>query len=279
MVLRGFHQPLPFLWLRCFSGLWIYVQLKAGQGAHCLKADWIKGEAGTSLEAVKLNFSLCDERERVPRGSNSQAALSFDRSKKAVLNLEQLPTQYLIPWQSWLPPSSHTSYYFLEYCSRMLIRFCFHTRKDLWLGRDDHDFLYQHQSPLLWTKHLPRRGLPGDGWFFTLCSNRTVNLLEVHDVPHTFWSQAHGKHTKFAFTTRWRSPKGRLMVSCQPASCELTWRQNNKPMAPAFHMCVEILLSGMWNDEKEPNKLELIWMPTQQVPRKSNRIIEEVWEH
>lgn len=135
---------------------------RQAKGVQCSKADGIKGEAGTSLEAIRLKFSLSDESEGVPKGSNSQAAFSFDRSKKAVLSLEQLPTQNLIPWQSWLPPSSHTSYHRLEYCSRILVRFCFQTRKTFaWeeLGMVSCSII---KAPLLWTKHLQRRESPLD---------------------------------------------------------------------------------------------------------------------
>lgn len=140
---------------------------RQAKGAQCSKADGIKGESGTSLEAIRLNFSQCDESEGVPKGSNSQAALSFDRSKKAVLNLEQLPTQNLIPGQSWLPPSSHTSYHLLEHCSRMLVRFSFQTRRTFAWKELGMVFCSSIKAPLLWTKHLQRREQPLD---FCFCS-------------------------------------------------------------------------------------------------------------
>ena len=96
-----------------------------------------------------------------------------------------------------------------------------------------------------------------------------------------FWSQMHGKDTKFAFTTSWRSSsakligsKSRFTVACQRSSYELAEAKQHIygiGSASLHWNLVERSVRG-W---KGTGELKLVWTTRQHLPWKSNQILAE----
>ena len=95
-------------------------------------------------------------------------------------------------------------------------------------------------------------------WLFSEIASQQnrSSLGRKKKKPWVFWSQIHGKDTKFAFTPSWKSicQVGwfqRQAHCCLPGFFIWAGRSQNTFMASALHLSTEILMSGVWGDDKE----------------------------